>query len=511
MSAPACTIAMVGLGVMGGSLARNLARSGQRVALFDRDPAAAARLAARHPEARFVACDSAASLVASLARPRAIVLLVPAGAPVDDALAALAPRLVAGDVVVDAGNSFFRDTDRRAEAARSAPWHFVGMGVSGGSEGALLGPALMPGGDPAAWARLRPVLESIAAVSASGPCVTDCGRGSAGHFVKMVHNGIEYGDMQLIAETASLLRDGLGLSPARCAETFAAWNAAELESYLVEITATIFRTADPEIPGALLLDAILDRAEQKGTGRWTINAALELGVPIPTITAAVDARLLSAARERRLEASALFPRADAPARLGSADLGVDDLRAALYAAKIASYSQGFDLLARASAAYDYGTNLAEIARIWTAGCIIRAGLLGRVRGAFSEPASTSASGAASGSGSGSEGRSGGPPGSAAPPPLLVLAPAFAAEIRERLPGWRRTVAAATHAGIAVPGLSASLAWFDALITARGSASLIQAQRDYFGHHGYERVDAPGRAVHTDWPSARRLGDPDAGA
>ena len=505
MSDPTCTIAMVGLGVMGGSLARNLARHGQRVALFDRDPAAAARLAARHPEADFVACDSIASLVAAVTRPRAILLLVPAGAPVDDALAALAPQLEPGDVVVDAGNSFFRDTDRRAEAARGAAWHFVGMGVSGGSEGALNGPSLMPGGDPAAWSRLRPVLESIAAVSESGPCVADCGRGSAGHFVKMVHNGIEYGDMQLIAETAALLREGLGFSPARCAETFAAWNAAELESYLVEITATIFRTADPELPGALLLDAILDRAGQKGTGRWTISAALELGVPIPTLTAAVDARLLSAARERRLEASALFPRSAAQpsstSTRGSAgrpvDVGVDDLRAALYAAKIASYSQGFDLLARASGAYAYGTDLAEIARIWTAGCIIRARLLDRVRDAFSEPAADRISGSAAGSGSGAA------VGSASAPPLLVLTPAFAAEIRERMSGWRRTVAAAASAGIAVPGLGV------ARLVRRARHRPRQRESDpgparLFRPPRLRTRRRPGRAVHTDWPNARRL-------
>jgi 6-phosphogluconate dehydrogenase len=483
MTAPACTIAMVGLGVMGSSLARNLARHGQRVALYDRSDGAARALAARHPEAGFVPCESIEALVAVLARPRAIVLLVPAGAPVDDALAALSPFLERDDVVVDAGNSFFRDTDRRAEATRSAPWHFVGMGVSGGSEGALTGPAMMPGGDPAAWARLRPILESIAAVADSGPCVTDCGRGSAGHFVKMVHNGIEYGDMQLIAEIASLLRDGLGLSPARCAETFAAWGEAELESYLVEITAAIFRTADPEIPGGLLLDAVLDRAEQKGTGRWTLEAALELGVAIPTIAAAVDARLLSADRDRRLEASARFDRDDSKSASGLSGVSVDDLRAALYAAKIASYSQGFELLARASAAYGYGTDLAEIARIWKAGCIIRARFLDRVRGAFARPAGATGATTA---------------------PLLALAPDFVVELRDRLPGWRRTVAAAASAGIPVPGLAASLAWFDTLTTARGSASLIQAQRDYFGHHGYERVDAPGRSVHTDWPNAKRL-------
>jgi len=480
MTRPTCTIAMIGLGVMGSSLARNLARHGQRVALYDRSPDAAPSLAARHPEAGFVACDSIAAVVAAVARPRPIILLVPAGDPVDASLAALAPLLEADDVVVDAGNSFFRDTDRRAAATKSARWHFVGMGVSGGSEGALLGPSMMPGGDPAAWARLRPILESIAAVADSGPCVADCGRGSAGHFVKMVHNGIEYGDMQLIAEIAMLLREGIGLAPARCAETFELWGAAELESYLIEITAAIFRTADPEIRGSLLLDSVLDRAEQKGTGRWTIEAALELGVAIPTITAAVDARLLSAGRERRLAASALFSRSDTPSpKLVGVD--VDDLRAALYAAKIASYSQGFELLARASAAYDYGTDLASVARIWKAGCIIRARFLDRVRTAFSDPVPQ--------------------PGAA---PLLALSPGFVGELRERLPGWRRTVAAATTAGLAIPGLAASLAWFDTLTTARGSASLIQAQRDYFGHHGYERVDAPGTPVHTDWSRANRI-------
>ncbi len=486
MTKASCTIAMIGLGVMGSNLARNLARHGHRVALYDRNVEAARALAERHPEAGFSACDSIEALVAAVARPRPFILLVPAGDPVDASLAALAPRLEPDDVVVDAGNSFFRDTDRRAAQTKDAPWHFVGMGVSGGSEGALTGPSMMPGGDPAAWARLRPILESIAAVADSGPCVADCGRGSAGHFVKMVHNGIEYGDMQLIAEIASLLREGLGYSPARCADTFAAWGSAELESYLVEITAAIFRTADPKNPGGLLLDAVLDRAEQKGTGRWTTLAALELGVAIPTITAAVDARLLSAARDRRVEANALF-RGDptsgdrTPRRL---ELDPEDLRAALYASKIASYSQGFELLARASDAYGYGTDLASIARIWKAGCIIRARFLDRVREAFAGPSSREAreSGA----------------------PLLALSPSFAAELRVRVPGWRRTVSAATNSGLAIPGLAASLAWFDTLTTARGSASLLQAQREYFGSHGYERVDAPGVAVHTDWATAKRL-------
>jgi len=474
------TIGMVGLGVMGANLARNLAGRGQRVAVFDRSADAVRTLVARHPEAGFLGCDGLAALVASLARPRAVVLLVPAGAPVDDALTGIAPLLETGDVVVDAGNSLFRDTDRRLAAARGASWHFVGMGVSGGSEGALVGPSLMPGGDPAAFARLRPTLESIAGVADTGPCVTHCGAGSAGHFVKMVHNGIEYGDMQLIAETAVLLREGLALSPERCAETFSAWNAAELESYLVEITAGIFRAADPRIPGGLLLDAVLDRAEQKGTGRWTIEAALELGVAIPTITAAVDARLLSADRDRRVEADARYRVARPTGALAAAGLGPDDLRAALYAAKVASYSQGFELLARASAVYGYGTDLAEVARIWKAGCIIRARFLDAVRAAFA-----------------------GAPADSGGPPLLALAPTFVDALRSRLPAWRRVVAAAAQSGIAIPGLAASLAWFDTSTTARGSASLIQAQRDWFGSHGYERLDRPGEAVHTDWPATGR--------
>ncbi|MBY0398817.1 NAD(P)-binding domain-containing protein, partial [Myxococcota bacterium] len=301
-----CDLALVGLGVMGANLALNFADHGRRVALFDREPKAARALVDEHPDAGFVACESIEALTAAVVRPRVVVLLVPAGDPVDDALAALSRSLAPGDVVVDAGNSLFRDTDRRLATTAESPWHFVGMGISGGSEGARTGPAMMPGGSPESWARLRPLLEPIAASADGVPCVAWCGHGSAGHFVKMVHNGIEYGDMQLIAEIASLMRRGLGWEAARCADVFEAWNAAELESYLIEITARILRTADPERPGALLLDAVLDRAGQKGTGRWTLEAALELGVAIPTIGAAVDARVQSAALERRIEASAIF-------------------------------------------------------------------------------------------------------------------------------------------------------------------------------------------------------------
>jgi 6-phosphogluconate dehydrogenase len=467
MSEPKSGLAVVGLGVMGANLARNFASRGHAVAIFNRRPEIARQLAEQHPEARFVPCESLAALCAQLERPRRIVLMVPAGDPVDQMLDALDPLLEADDVVVDAGNSLFSDTDHRAERAAARPWRFVGMGVSGGSEGALLGPSIMPGGDVESWQRLQPVLESIAATSDTGPCVTYCGRGSAGHFVKMVHNGIEYGDMQLIAETALLLQRGLGLAHPAVADVFDEWNGGELESYLIEITADIFRIPDPERPGNWLVDAVLDRAGQKGTGRWTAKAALDLAIAAPTISAAVDARVQSADVEGRAAAEAAFG-----ARGGSRVSGIDtdDLRAALYASKIASYTQGFALLREASAQRDYGTNAAEVARIWKAGCIIRARFLDDVRAAFD----------------------------AEHDGLLALAPYFRAALTERLPAWRRVVGAAIAAGLPVPGLAASLSWFDTLTTARGSANLIQAQRDCFGSHTYERVERPGEFVHSSW-------------
>jgi len=471
VSGSLCDVGVVGLGVMGANLARNLASRGLRVAVQNRTHEAARRLAAEHPEARLAVADGLPELVALLEPPRAVLLLVPAGPPVDEVLDALDPRLGPGDVVVDAGNSLFRDSDRRLARAASRPWRFVGMGVSGGAEGALHGPSLMPGGEREAWERLRPLLESIAARSASGICVTWCGRGSAGHFVKMVHNGIEYADMQLIAETVLLLRRGLGLDPDGVAETFAAWNEGELESFLVEITAAIHRVPDPQDPDARLVDAVLDRAGQKGTGRWTVQAALELGVAVPGIAAAVDARLLSADRDLRVRAEAAF---GGPRKAHLSGVSVADLRAALYASKIAGYAQGFALLAAASRAYGYGTDLAEVARIWTGGCIIRAGFLERVRRAFA----------------------------AGDTELLALAPDLRPDLERRLPAWRRVVAAAAAAGLPAPGLAASLAWLDTLTTARGSASLIQAQRDSFGSHTYERVDRPGVSVHSDWKTER---------
>jgi 6-phosphogluconate dehydrogenase len=463
-----CSIAVMGLGVMGANLASNFASRGHRVAIFDRTTGAARALVENHPEAHFTLCEDTISLVASLERPRQIVLMVPAGPAVDSVLDLLDPLLEQDDVVIDAGNSLYSDTDARVERAAGASWRFVGMGVSGGSDGALRGPSIMPGGDEEAWRRLRPALESVAAATDSGPCVTYCGRGSAGHFVKMVHNGIEYGDMQLIAEAAVVLRRGLGLPADAVADVFAAWNTGALESYLIEITADIFRTKDPENPEALLLDAILDRAGQKGTGRWTVEAALGVGVAVPTIAAAVEARVMSAQRDRRVEAEACFGERSKTSLTG---VSSEDVGAALYAAKIASYAQGFDLLARASEERGYGTDLAEVARIWKAGCIIRARFLDRVRAAFNEEGGTS---------------------------LLALAPDFREDLIECLPSWRRVVAAAMGAGLPIPGLAASLSWFDTLTTSRGSANLIQAQRDYFGSHRYERVDRPDHFVHTDW-------------
>ena len=461
-------IAVVGLGVMGANFARNFASRGYKVAGYDRSVEKAHEVARAHPDAKLAIAEDWKALVASLERPRRIVLLILAGKPIDDVLDVLDPLLEKDDIVVDAGNSLYSDTDRRNARAEGRPWRFVGMGISGGSDGALAGPSIMPGGDLEAWQRLKPLLEAVAAKSESGTCVTYCGKGSAGHFVKMVHNGIEYGDMQLIAETAMLMRDGLGLAPAAVADTFQAWNGGDLESFLVEITADIFRTDDPQKPGSLLVDAILDKAGQKGTGKWTVMAALEMGVAVPTIAAAVDARVLSAQKELRVRAGKSF----GATRGKLIGVSVDDLSDALYASKIASYTQGFQMLSRASEERGYGTDLSEVARIWTAGCIIRARFLDRVRAAFARTPA---------------------------PELLALAPEFVEDLGRRLPAWRRVVTASLAAGIPVPGLAASLAWYDTLVTARGSASVIQAQRDYFGSHTYERLDAPGVSVHTDWP------------
>jgi 6-phosphogluconate dehydrogenase len=460
-------IGVIGVGAMGGGLARNLASRGFRVAITSRSVASAQQLAAAHPDAELAVFAGIDELARAVARPRVIWMLVPAGEAVDQVLRALEPCLDPGDIVVDAGNSHVEDTRRRASDAAGKPWYFVGMGVSGGARGALEGPSLMPGGDARAWPRLAPICEAIAARHEAEACVAWCGNGAAGHFVKMVHNGIEYGDMQAIAEAAQSLRRGLGFAPAAIAAAFAAWNEAELESFLLDLAAQIFRIPDPENPGALLLDAVLDRAAQNGTGRWAVHAALDLGVAIPGIAAAVDARVLSGdGLLRSLTQGQLHA---APCRrLSGVDL--NDVRAALYAARIAAYAQGFALLAAAAPSHGITIALAEVARIWRAGCIIRTRLLGEIRGALW------VSNAAA----------------------LVLAPALRDAIAVRMPAWRRVVAASVTSGFPVPALAASLAWLDTLSAAHGSADLIQAQRDWFGSHGYERRGAPGIWVHSDW-------------
>ncbi len=460
-------IAVIGMGVMGANLARNFASRDLSVGIYNRTLAVAKEVSTKHPDAKLDVADSLSSLVAGLKKPRRVILMVSAGKAVDAVLDGLDDLLEEDDIVVDAGNSHFSDTDRRCERAEGRPWRFLGMGVSGGAEGALLGPSIMPGGDVTAWKTLRPVLELAAAKADSGPCVAYCGTGSAGHFTKMVHNGIEYGDMQLIAESAVLMRQGLGMPSRAVADTFASWNAGDLGSFLIEITANIFRTRDPKNDRALLVDAILDKAGQKGTGRWTVLAATELGVAIPTITAAVDARALSAQKELRVRAERAF----APKRSTLAGVSTSDLSDALYAAKIASYTQGFAMLRTASKERGYGSDFGEISRIWKEGCIIRAQFLDRVREAFTVEPELS---------------------------LLALAPSFQEELLSRMPSLRRVVTAAFASGIAIPGLAASLSYFDTLVCASGSANLIQAQRDYFGSHTYERLDDPGVAVHTNW-------------
>ncbi len=465
-------LAMIGLGVMGASLARNFRSRGHRVAVYNREADMLERFLADYDDGGFTPCSSLPLLVAATRRPRVIVLMITAGPPVDAVLDGLLPHLEPGDIVVDGGNSHFADTERRVARVAEHKAHFVGMGVSGGQEGALTGPSMMPGGDATAWARLQPIVEPAAAMADTGPCITWCGRGGAGHFVKMVHNGIEYGDMQLIAEVVTLLRRGLGLSPAEARSVVQLWNAGRLESFLVEITASIVGARDPDGDGPLV-DQILDVAGQKGTGRWTAVDAVEGGIALSTIVAAVEARALSSDKALRVRAAEQFP--GPPASLSGVE--IEDLEKALYASKIMSYTQGFALLAARSAERAYGTDLAEVARIWKAGCIIRAAFLDRVHTAYREQPEL---------------------------PLLCLHPTFADEVRGALAAWRRVVGAATAAGIPVPALASSLAYLDTLRTARGSASLIQAQRDWFGAHTYRTEGDPDTARHADWPSLTQL-------
>jgi len=450
-------IGILGLGVMGRSLALNLRRNGWRVIGYDPAP----KLPADFPVA-----TSTLELVSTLESPRLILLMVPAGEPVDMAIESLRPHLQAGDVIMDGGNSFFADTERRAKNLTAEEISFVGMGVSGGESGALLGPSLMPGGAESAWGRVRPVLESIAAkTSDGGTCVAWMGRGGAGHYVKMVHNGIEYADMQLIAETYDLLHRGAGISNGELADIFDEWNRGELKSYLIEITANILRHKEG---GVDLVDLILDEASQKGTGKWTSQNALDLGVPIPTINAAVESRFLSSLKTERQAMAQIY--GGSFSFDGNKMQIVNAARDALFASKVTAYAQGFALLRQASSKYQFDLSLTEIARIWRAGCIIRASLLDDIASAFRQEPDLS---------------------------NLLLARTFRKMVMERQSAWRETVKTAINLRIPMLATSASLAYFDACRSERLPANLIQAQRDFFGSHTYRRVDKAG-SFHTKW-------------
>ena len=480
-----CDIGMIGLGVMGRNLALNMLDHGFRVAGYNREPGATRKLA--EGEARdkpFVACDTIEELARALARPRRAMLMVPAGAPVDDVIARLTPLFEPGDILIDGGNSFFEDTERRIEETGRTGLLFVGAGVSGGEEGARHGPSIMPGGRAEAWPHVRPILQAIAAkVGPRGdiPCCDWVGPGGAGHYVKMVHNGIEYGDMQLICEAYGLLRDALGLEADELYEVFDEWNRGELDSYLIEITRDIFSVRDEET-GRPLVDLVLDVAGQKGTGRWTGKLALDLGVPTTLITEAVFARALSAQKRERQAASERLagPTAALERFRREVDRGgfVERVRRALYASKICSYAQGFVQLQAAAAEKDWDLRLGDLAMLWRGGCIIRAAFLERIKAAFDRDARLV---------------------------NLLLDPYFREAVEANQAAWREVVATAASIGVWVPAFAAALTYFDGYRNARLPHNLLQAQRDYFGSHTYERVDRAG-TFHTDWSSLRRKRD-----
>ncbi|NQT20412.1 MAG: NADP-dependent phosphogluconate dehydrogenase, partial [Planctomycetes bacterium] len=462
---------IVGLGVMGRSLALNIEEHGRSVAVWNLETEWTDRFVAEHSARRFTGAKTLEEFTDALERPRKILLMIKAGDPVDSMIGRLTTLLEPGDIIIEGGNSWFKDTQRRAAALATDGLRFFGVGVSGGEEGARFGPALMPGGPADAYEQIRPVLESIAARSDSGPCVTYVGPEGSGHFVKMVHNGIEYADMQLIAEAYDILRRAAGLDAAELADVFAEWNRGPLESFLIELTAAIFTVPDDKT-GRPLVDVVLDKAGQKGTGRWTVQSALDLGVPIPTISAAIDARLLSAMKDERLAAEGKIggPKPE-PSSAGKSDL-IATVHDALHAAKICSYAQGMSLIRSASEAYGWGINLREIARIWKGGCIIRARLLDSIMNAYDRRPDL---------------------------PSLLLDDELGARVVATQAGLRSAAQAAQGMGIPVPAMSASLAYFDSYRTAELPQNLTQAQRDAFGAHTYERTDSPKEeAIHTDW-------------
>jgi 6-phosphogluconate dehydrogenase len=465
------TIGVTGLAVMGANLARNIARRGITVAVHNRTNAKTDEFLTQFgSEGHFVAGHDVPAFVAAIKRPRAILMMVKAGKPVDDVIAELLPHLDGGDILIDGGNSYFADTRRRTQEVEAKGFRYIGTGVSGGEEGALLGPSIMPGGTEEAYRLIEPILTQIAAQVDGQPCCTYIGADGAGHYVKMVHNGIEYADMQLIAEAYDVMQQMLDLDAREIGDIFARWNEGELDSYLIQITSEVLRKVD-EQTGRPLVDLILDEAEQKGTGRWTSQSALELGVPLTAITEAVFARALSARKAEREDASRILSGPNT--RLGGDDRNmrfIDDIRDALYASKIVAYAQGFEQMAAAAAEYKWNLQLGTIATIWRGGCIIRARFLDRIKEAYD-----------------------------ADPRLknLLLAPYFTTAVTDAQGAWRRVVMQAIDAGVPVPAFSSALAYYDGYRRERGPANLIQGLRDYFGAHTYRRTDAFG-SFHTRW-------------
>ena len=465
-------IGMIGIAVMGQSLTLNMESKGFTVSVYDMEPEKSVKTftEGRAAGKNIVGTYSLEEFVESLEKPRCIMMMIRAGKPVDDYIEKLIPLLDKGDILIDGGNSHFPDTIRRTKYLESHGLLYVGSGVSGGEEGALKGPSLMPGGSPDAWERIKPIFQAICAkVEGDVPC---CDWVGEGHFVKMVHNGIEYGDMQLICEAYQLMKDCLGMTPEEMHEVFTEWNKTELDSYLIEITADILGYKDEN--GEIVVDKILDTAGQKGTGKWTAVAALDEGVPLTLIGEAVFARCLSAMKNERVEASKLFPK-EVPTFEGDKEEFIENIRKALYASKIISYAQGYTLMRTAAKTYGWNLNYGGIALMWRGGCIIRSVFLGKIKEAFEKN-----------------------------PELenLLMDDYFAETIKTLVPAWREVVSYVVKAGVPAPAFASALSYFDGYTTKRLPANLLQAQRDYFGAHTYERIDQPrGVMFHTDWTGA----------
>jgi 6-phosphogluconate dehydrogenase len=473
MIAKQCDIGLIGLAVMGENLVLNMESKGFSVGVFNRTTAVTEKFAATRGKGKnIVATETIEGLIGALSKPRKVMMMIKAGKPVDMVINEVVPFLEKGDVLIDGGNSLFTDTQRRCKELEAQGIHYIGCGVSGGEEGALKGPSMMPGGSRESWEIVKPIFTKIAAQVDGEPCCRYMGPDGAGHYVKMVHNGIEYGDMQLICEAYAILKDVVGLTNDELADTFADWNRGVLESYLIEITSEIFRKKDPDT-GKALVDVILDKAGQKGTGLWTLQSALERSVVISTINAAVEARVISARKAERVAASQILPQPDVAKFSGDRKQLVQAVQDALYASKIVSYAQGMELLGAASQTYSWNLNFGDIATIWRGGCIIRAKFLNRIVEAYARD-----------------------------PNLhnLLLDSFFRDIIAKTQRNWRIAVSSAVEHAVAVPAFSASLAYFDSYRSARLPSNLLQAQRDFFGAHTYERVDKPG-IFHTEWMEA----------